>query len=286
MVDVKDFYCPTPIQWCPGCPNHLILMALKEALSEIGKYPHEICLISGIGQAAKLPHYIKCNFFNGLHGRAIPVATAIAVSQPQLLVIVTTGEGDCYGEGGNHFIHALRRNPNVKLFVHNNAIYALTKGQASPTTPIGEKRSLQIKGVTQPPLNVLGTAILHRAPFVARGFALNKEHLKSIMVEALTTRGFSFVDIIQPCITWDPRPLSWFKERIEIIDPAHDPTDIKQALDLAMVQSPKILTGVFFRERKRPVFGDDFYSQSGLKSLADFSIPEKEVREIFENFKV
>ncbi len=272
-IDVSTFSCPTPLQWCPGCPNHLILLTLKEALVECGKKPHEVCLVSGIGQAAKLPHYLRSHFFNGLHGRALPVATAIATVQPDLSVIVTTGEGDCYGEGGNHFLHTLRRNPNLSLFVHNNAIYALTKGQSSPTTPAGERRSLHPSGVIQPPLNPLGIAILHRAAFVARGFALDREQLRSLMVEAIRTRGFSYVDIVQPCITWDPRPLSWFREHLVPVDERHDPTDMERALALTMAHTPKMLTGVLFRGPERPIFGEEFYREAEVSSLSNLPPP-------------
>ncbi|MEJ5301008.1 MAG: thiamine pyrophosphate-dependent enzyme [Thermodesulforhabdaceae bacterium] len=286
MVEISDFYSETPVQWCPGCPNHAILTTLKEALVELGKHPHEICLVSGIGQAAKLPHYMPCNFFNGLHGRALPVATAIAVAQPNLTVIVTTGEGDCYGEGGNHFIHTLRRNPNITLFVHNNSIYALTKGQASPTTPPGERRSLNPDGVTQPPLNSLGIAILHRAAFVARAFALDRAQLKSIMMEAIQCRGFSYVDIIQPCITWDPRPLDWFRKNVKPLDSSHDPADLKKALELALLPAPPIFTGVFFKTTDRPVFGDDFLMEMGVSSLVEPVFPsDKDVLKILEQFR-
>ena len=132
MTKVDDWHTDVEIQWCPGCPNFGILQAFKLAMVELGKQPHELCVVSGIGQAAKFPHYVKANFFNGLHGRALPAALAIHAANPDLTTIVMTGEGDCYGEGGNHFIHTLRRNPNLTLVVHNNGHYALTKGQASP----------------------------------------------------------------------------------------------------------------------------------------------------------
>lgn len=137
MPSIDDYANDAEIQWCPGCPNFGILQAFKKALVELEKTPDQVCLISGIGQAAKLPHYLKCNFFNGLHGRPIPVALGVQTANPDLTTVVVTGDGDCYGEGGNHFIHALRRNPDITVVVHNNEIYALTKGQASPTTPQG-----------------------------------------------------------------------------------------------------------------------------------------------------
>jgi 2-oxoglutarate ferredoxin oxidoreductase subunit beta len=125
------------IAWCPGCGDFGILSALKNALAQLGCMPQNVLLVSGIGQAAKLPHYMNCNCFNGLHGRALPVATGAKIANKDLTVIVTTGDGDCYGEGGNHFIHAIRRNIDITVVVHDNQIYGLTKGQASPTTEPG-----------------------------------------------------------------------------------------------------------------------------------------------------
>ncbi|MDW7710359.1 MAG: thiamine pyrophosphate-dependent enzyme [Deferrisomatales bacterium] len=153
-------------------------------------------------------------FFNGLHGRALPAATAIAVTNPELTTVVVTGEGDCYGEGGNHYLHALRRNPNLTVVVHDNRIYALTKGQGSPTTPLGEPRSIQFEGMDLEPLNPLGIAIVQGCTFVARGFAAETEHLADLLVGAIRHPGLSVVDVIQPCITWGPHSVSWYKERV------------------------------------------------------------------------
>jgi 2-oxoglutarate ferredoxin oxidoreductase subunit beta len=116
--------------WCPGCGNFAILATLKKALVEMGVEPHQLAIVSGIGQGAKLPHYLPCNMFNGLHGRSLPVATGIKLANHELLVLAIAGDGDCYGEGGNHLLHAIRRNANISLFVHNNQVYGLTQGQA------------------------------------------------------------------------------------------------------------------------------------------------------------
>ena len=147
------------IAWCPGCGNFAILKALKETLPELQIAPTQMVLVSGIGQAAKMPHYFRTNFFNGLHGRALPPATAIKAANPHLTVIAESGDGDMYGEGGNHFIHCIRRNPDITNIVHNNMVYGLTKGQASPTSPIGFKTPVQVAGVYLEPFNPLAVAI-------------------------------------------------------------------------------------------------------------------------------
>lgn len=269
MTKENEFENNVASQWCPGCPNFKILEALKSALAELKKSPHQVCLVSGIGQAAKLPHYLHCNFFNGLHGRALPAAIGINATNPQLTTMVVTGDGDCYGEGGNHFLHALRRNPDITMVVHNNEIYALTKGQASPTTPAGEKRSIQSAGVQITPLNMPAVAIIHGCGFVARGFAGEPEHLKDLLVAAVRHRGLSYIDVIQPCITWGIRPFSWYKERIHKLDEDYDPADQSRALEKAMETSEQIPIGVLYQASERNTFGHRF-----RKTVAERPLPE------------
>jgi len=277
MVKIDDYKNDVPSQWCPGCPNFGILNALKTALTALGKRPHECCLVSGIGQAAKLPHYLKCNFFNGLHGRALPAALGIHVANPRLTTIVVTGEGDCYGEGGNHFLHALRRNPDITLVVHNNGFYALTKGQASPTTPVGEKRSLAVHGVEIAPLNMLAIAIVQDCTFVARGFAGDGDHLKSLLVEAIGHPGLSVVEVIQPCITWGTHPLSWYRERVYTLGDAYDPADRKAALEKTMETGEGIAAGILFRAAPRKPFAGRFRNEITDRPFAELKpvSPEK-----------
>jgi 2-oxoglutarate/2-oxoacid ferredoxin oxidoreductase subunit beta len=262
------------------------LQALKMALVELHKSPHEICLVSGIGQAAKLPHYLACNFFNGLHGRAIPVALGINAVNPRLTTLVVTGEGDCYGEGGNHFLHALRRNPDITIVVHNNEIYALTKGQASPTTRLGEKRSLQPKGVDVPPLNMPAIAIVHNCTFVARGFAGDIDHLKELLVEAIRHPGLSYLDIIQPCITWGTHPLSWYKERVYRLGLEYDPGNRTTALAKTLEGDDGIPLGILYRTTPRKSFGSAFRETRGDSPLAEEKGPGKEkIVELLSRFR-
>jgi 2-oxoglutarate ferredoxin oxidoreductase subunit beta len=276
MSTLNDYKNDVEVQWCPGCPNFGILQAFKKALVELNRAPHEVCMVSGIGQAAKLPHYLRCNFFNGLHGRALPVALGIHVANPALTTIVVTGDGDCYGEGGNHFIHTLRRNPDITVVVHNNEIYALTKGQASPTTPRGERRTLQFHGVEVTPLNALAVAILHGCGFVARGFAGDIEHLKGLLVEAISHRGFSYVDVIQPCITWGTHPVSWYRERITKIGDDYNPNDRKAALEKALEQGEKIPIGVIYRAETADVFAGRFRKAVTKRPLPEMQPPGRE----------
>jgi len=191
------------IAWCPGCGNIPILKILKQALAELEIEPTNLVLVSGIGQAAKIPHYLKTNVFNGLHGRALPPATAIKAANPALTVLAESGDGDMYGEGGNHFLHTIRRNPNITNIVHNNMVYGLTKGQASPTSQIGFKTPVQVNGVFLEPFNPLAVAIALDAGFVARAYAGDAEQTKEILNKAIKHRGYALVDIFQPCVSFN-----------------------------------------------------------------------------------
>ncbi|OGC31330.1 2-oxoacid ferredoxin oxidoreductase [candidate division WOR-1 bacterium RIFOXYB2_FULL_48_7] len=244
------------IAWCPGCGNFGILSSLKQALEELQIKPDNLVIVSGIGQAAKLPHYLKCNFFNGLHGRALPPATAIKAANPALVVIAEGGDGDMYGEGGNHFIHAIRRNPNLVNLVHNNFVYGLTKGQASPTSQIGFKTPIQVEGVFEVPFNPLATAVALGASFVARVFVGEAEQTKEVIKKALMHRGYALVDIFQPCVTFNKiNTFQWFKEHTYQLGPEHDPTDRAAAFRLALEQE-KFPLGIIYLNPGRVVFED------------------------------
>ncbi len=236
--------------WCPGCGNYAILKAFNAAIAESGISPDDLMLVSGIGQAAKFPHYVTppVNIYNGLHGRALPAATGIKLANHKLKVVVTSGDGDMYGEGGNHFIHAVRRNIGVVAFVHNNQVYALTKGQASPTSDLGFVTKIQTHGVMNTPFNPLALAIVEEASFVARSFSGDFEHLKSMMLAALHhPGGFALLDILQPCVSFNKvNTYQWYKEHVQPIDPAHDPRDKRAALELALQWGEHIPIGILY----------------------------------------
>jgi len=257
MIPIEQYRTTAENQWCPGCPNFGIQTALKRALSALDLAPHQICLVSGIGQAAKTPHYIASNLFNGLHGRAIPVATGIQIANPRLKTIVISGDGCIYGEGGNHLLHAFRRNPNITVLVHDNQIYALTKGQGSPTTRKGEKTRLQFDGVKSDPAQMLATAIVHDCGFVARGFTGNLDNLAGLLQQAISYRGLSLVNILQPCITWGNHPVSWYQERIVPVPSGHDRTDRAAAIAFALEAPERFPVGVLYQRPERAVFGED-----------------------------
>lgn len=239
--------------WCPGCGNYSILETLKEVLDELYPDKSALVLVSGIGQAAKLPHYIEANVFNGLHGRALPAASGIKLVNHTLEVLVTSGDGDMYGEGGNHFIHAIRRNIGIKAMVHNNQVYGLTKGQASPTSEPGFVTGIQIHGVKSFPFNPIALAIVEDCSFVARSFSGEKEHLKEMMKAVLKHRnGFALLDILQPCVSFNhTNTFKWYKERIKPLDENYDPFNREAALKTALSTENEIAVGIIYRSRRK-----------------------------------
>lgn len=231
MLDLNLYKSNDEIAWCPGCGNFGILASLKETLAELELKPEDVVIVSGIGQAAKTPHYLKVNGFNGLHGRALPPAQAIKMVNKNLKVIINSGDGDSYGEGGNHFIHNIRRNVDMVHLVHDNQIYGLTKGQGSPTTAKGQITSMQFEGVYLEPINPLALAISAGATFVARSFSADKEHLKSMIKAAMNHKGYALVDIMQPCVVFNKvNTFKWYKDRIYKLDDSYDPTNKMEAL--------------------------------------------------------
>jgi 2-oxoglutarate ferredoxin oxidoreductase subunit beta len=253
MVSIDD-YKDGETEWCPGCGNFGILDSLIRALVNLGLEPHKVLMVSGIGQAGKLPHYLKCNTFNGLHGRGLPVATGAKLANPELTVIAVGGDGDSYGEGGNHFIHAVRRNPDITLLAHDNQIYGLTKGQASPTSEPGMITKLQTHGVITTPFNPLAVAISLDCPFVARGFAGDTGHLSSLIAEAVSHPGFALVDILQPCVSFNKlNTFRWYKERVyRLEEEGHDPANRAEAFGKALEWGERIPTGVIYRRDSEP----------------------------------
>ena len=242
-----------PIAWCPGCGNFSILKALKQALTDMALKPNEIIVVSGIGQAAKLPHYMRCNFFNGLHGRSLPIATAIRIANSNVPVIVIGGDGDTYGEGGNHFLHALRRNMNMTLITHNNQVFGLTQGQASPTTERGFVTKVQTHGVFLTPFNPITLAVALEVSFVARGFAGNVEHLKWLIKEAMSIEGFALVDVFQPCVSYDHvHTFGWYKDRVyDLNQSGHDTEDQTAAIQKSKEWGEKIPLGIFYQNPEK-----------------------------------
>ena len=246
--------------WCPGCGNFSLIKCLKTALEELGLSNNEVLMVAGIGQAAKIPQYIEANGFCGLHGRALPPATAAKISNEHLTVIVSSGDGDSYGEGGNHFIHNVRRNVNITHFVHDNQIYGLTKGQASPTTAEGQVTPVQPFGHIVAPINPVLTALSAGAGFVARGFVGKQDHLVSLMKQAIQYDGYALLDILQPCVSFNKvNTYKYYSERVYELDESYDVKNKIAAMEKSMEFGDKIPIGVLYNvpmdtyHKKHPV---------------------------------
>ncbi|VEN73551.1 Pyruvate ferredoxin/flavodoxin oxidoreductase, beta subunit [Candidatus Desulfarcum epimagneticum] len=252
MITPNDYENAYENKWCPGCGNFAILDAMKNAFAEMDIPPEEILLISGIGQAAKTPHFLRCNMFHTLHGRALPIATGAKMANHGLNIVVNAGDGDCYGEGGNHFLNAIRRNIDLTLLVHNNRIYGLTQGQASPTTRVGMVTKMQRKGVVSDAFNPVAAAISMKAGFVARGFSGAPDQLRFLIQKALEFKGLAMIDILQPCVTFNKiNTFQWFKKRVyDLAETDYDPGDEIRAFEGEQTPEENIPTGIIYTNPK------------------------------------
>lgn len=284
-MDIADFKSDDEIAWCPGCGDFGVLTAVKLALVKLGRPPKDILLVSGIGQAAKLPHYVKSNCFNGLHGRALPAAAGAKIANRELTVLVTTGDGDCYGEGGNHFIHNIRRNLDITVIVHDNQIYGLTKGQASPTTDPGMVTKVQAEGVILEPIRPLEMAIALGAGFVARGYSVGSDHLSSLILEGIKHRGFALIDVLQPCVSFNKKnTYEWYSKRVYKVndDPSYDPNNRIAAFEKATEWGDRIPIGVIYRAEK-----ETYEDKSGINAmppLVEGNIDDIDIKEVLKDF--
>jgi len=268
--------------WCPGCGNFGILKLLEEVLTELDLNPKNTVIVSGIGQASKTPYYIDTHMFGGLHGRALPVSTALKASNPSLNVIAEGGDGDMYGEGGNHFIHTIRRNPDIVHIVHNNMVYGLTKGQASPTSQKGFKTPVQVKGVTSEPFNPISVALALKAGFVSRVNIGNYAHAKMVLKEAFLHKGYALIDVFQPCVVFNKtNTYKWFKDNTYELESSHDRSNLTSAMIKALEYDP-IPIGIFYQTE-----GITFEEQlRGDEKKALFSLTHdiQKIQEMFEEY--
>ncbi len=276
-----ELYDPS---WCPGCGNYMIRTALKQALEELNIPPYKAVIVTGIGQAAKMPHYINANGFNGLHGRALPPAIGIKLSNKDLTVIAESGDGDTYGEGGNHFINTIRRNINIAHFVHDNQIYGLTKGQGSPTTALGQITTLQYEGVKVEPVKPLALSLTMGAGFVARGFSGDIPHLVELMKEAILYKGYAHLDILQPCVVWNKvNTYQWYKDRAYKLPDDYDYTDFDLAYKKALEFGDEIPIGILYKV-ERETYEDRFEFIRNGKPLVDVKLDPMDAEKLMNDF--
>jgi 2-oxoglutarate ferredoxin oxidoreductase subunit beta len=249
--------------WCPGCGDYHVLLAFTRAFAELGIAPENLAVVSGIGCSSRIPAYTSCYGFHGVHGRSLAVAAGLKVVRPDLTVVVASGDGDGYSIGGNHFLHACRRNVDLTYIVMDNHIYGMTKGQPSPTTEPDFDTALAPGGTGLRPFNPLVIALASGANFVARAFSGNPPETASIIADAVRHPGFSFVEVLSPCVTYRPDQRSW-KDRVH-----RAPVD---ATDDAARAARRLMTddgfnlGVLYRGNRKPY---QARSEATVTDLAD-----------------
>jgi 2-oxoglutarate/2-oxoacid ferredoxin oxidoreductase subunit beta len=253
-LTVKDMKGHTDPDWCPGCGDFGVLHALKQAIVELGLYPNEVLTISGIGCSSNLPGYINTYGMHTLHGRALAVATGAQLANHDLKVIVTGGDGDGYGIGGNHFLHTMRRNVDLTYIVMDNQVYGLTTGQLSPTSIKGMKTKSTPFGSVENQLNPIPLAMAGGATYVARGFTGQIRHLTELIKGGIQHRGFSLIDTFSPCVTFNKdNTHEFFKQRTrKLEDQGHDPTDFMTAMQKGYEWGDEIPIGLFWKRDDLP----------------------------------
>jgi 2-oxoglutarate ferredoxin oxidoreductase subunit beta len=275
MENATRFNTSATPTWCPGCGNFGIQSAIKKALLSLDLEPHKVVISSGIGCSGKMPHWVNVYGFHGLHGRTLPVATGLKLANHNLVVIAEGGDGDGYSEGMGHFIHACRRNVDMTYIVHNNGVYGLTTGQVSPTGDKGFASSTTPHGALEWPLQPLALAISGGANFVARGFSGDAEHLSKLIVEGIQHRGFSFIDVLQVCVSFNPsKSYKWYQQRVyNVADEGHDPTDRTKALEVVFRNDGRLPTGVLYR-------GSEPAHEKSLPQLTAGALVEQDITDI------
>ena len=255
QITMANFKGRVEPDWCPGCGDYGVLAAVQKALVELQIPQHEVATISGIGCSSNFPGFIETYGMHTLHGRSIPVATGVKMANHALTVLVTGGDGDGFGIGCGHFVHAMRRNVDLTYMVMDNQIYGLTTGQTSPTSRLAMKTKTTPFGNVERPVNPLALALAAGATYVARGFSAEQKHLTELIKNAIQHKGFSFLDIFSPCVTYNhDNTVQWFRPRVKKLEdnPAYDPTDFNAAMDKSQLWGDEIPIGKFYESNDHP----------------------------------
>lgn len=266
----KDYKSDVKPIWCPGCGHFGVQSALFRALEHLDLPPERVAVVSGIGCSSRLPAYTECYGFHGIHGRALPLATGLKLARPELTVIVASGDGDAFSIGGNHFLHACRRNVDLTCIVMDNEVYGMTKGQPSPTTPSDWHCKLAPDGAGINPLRPLAVALASGAGFIARGFSGDPNGIAKLLVEAIRHPGFALVQILSPCVTYRPEEKLW-KQQVHGVgmEPATEPAEAARRL----FADDGLSTGIFYRAELPPYPANVRAESDGLAAIeADLAL--------------
>ena len=283
MADLRGKADP---DWCPGCGDFGVLAALQKALVELQIPTHQTVTISGIGCSSNLPGYINTYGMHTLHGRALAVATGLKLANHELTVIVTGGDGDGFGIGGNHFVHTMRRNVDLLYIVMDNQIYGLTTGQTSPTSRVGMKTKSMPFGNIEAPVNPISLALAAGATFVARGFSGEQKHLTELIKQGIQHKGFSLLDVFSPCVTYNhDNTYQWFRPRVKKLedDLAYDSSDWTAAMEKSLLWGEEIPIGKFFERTDVPTLhGAEPVLNDGPLTSRELRIPPDVARSFVE----
>ncbi|HEX7078942.1 MAG TPA: thiamine pyrophosphate-dependent enzyme [Candidatus Eisenbacteria bacterium] len=265
-MKAKDYRSGLEPVWCPGCGDYGVLKGLTSALADLEIDPERLAVISGIGCSSRLPGYTRSYAFNSIHGRALPIATGLKLSRPEITTVVVGGDGDGFSIGLGHIPHAVRRNVNLTYAVLDNGIYGLTKGQASPTTAPDFKRDRGLAGPDERPLNPVLLVLSSGCGFVARTHAGNLPHLRAMFREAIAYPGFAFVHVLAGCVTYQsPSYAETIYQRCDLLPADYDPSDLTRAMDVA--RGERFALGVLFRrppEKPNAVAPADWAGEGGI----------------------
>ena len=289
-LTIKDYQSDFKPTWCPGCGNFSQYRAIRQALVELEIPPEEVVVVSGIGCSSHMPNFLDTYGLQTVHGRGIPVATGIRLANPRLTVLVYGGDGDIYGIGGNHFLHACRRNVDIITIVSDNFVYGLTTGQASATTPVGTITRTTPRGSIENPVNPVAVALSAGATFVARAFSGDLQHLSWVIKEAIAHRGFAFVDVLSPCITFNKnQTFDFFRDKVfKVEDQGHNIEDFHGALDYANQFSiqEKIPIGIFYQIENKTTYEErDFALNQGvIPARTSLELTDEQIKIITEEF--
>jgi 2-oxoglutarate ferredoxin oxidoreductase subunit beta len=254
-ITMADFKGRVEPDWCPGCGDYGVLAAVQKALVELQIPQHEVATISGIGCSSNFPGFIETYGMHTLHGRSLPVATGVKMANHALTVLVTGGDGDGFGIGCGHFVHAMRRNVDLTYLVMDNQIYGLTTGQTSPTSRLAMKTKTTPFGNVERPVNPVALALAAGATYVARGFSADQKHLTELIKNAIEHKGFSFIDIFSPCVTYNhDNTVQWFRPRVKRLEDnaAYDASDWNAAMEQSQIWGEEIPIGKFFERTDVP----------------------------------
>ena len=283
MVTLADFKGTVKADWCPGCGNFAQLTAIPMALGELGIKPEDTVIVSGIGCSSNMPEFVKAYGFHGIHGRSLPAASGIKWANPELTVIAYGGDGDGFNEGTQHFYHAARRNPDITYIVSDNQIFGLTTGQASPTSRLGMRTKTTPDGNIEPPINPVTMALNAGATFVAREFSGDVKHMQATIKKAIQHKGFSFVDVFSPCVTYNKdNTYDFFRKRVyKVEDEKHDPTDFMAAYKRADEWGDKIPIGILYEANDMTYEERDSVMKTPLIKQPITKLTEEDLQEFY-----